>query len=90
LDTNPWEDRTESVHLSARQHEVARCVAVGMTDSEIGATLGISARTARMHCDALRVRLGVGNRRQIPFAYRRLLDADPFEPLDLLAGKADE
>jgi DNA-binding CsgD family transcriptional regulator len=49
-----------------------------MTDVEIAERLGISPRTVRMHCDALRVRLGVPHRRQIPYAYRRILGADPF------------
>jgi DNA-binding CsgD family transcriptional regulator len=66
------------VRLSARQHEVARGVAEGMTDAEIAERLGISPRTVRMHCDALRVRLGVSHRRQIPYAYRMILGADPF------------
>ena len=66
------------MRLSARQHEVARCVAEGMTDSEIAAKLGISPRTARMHCDALRARLGVERRRQIPYAYRSMIGVDPF------------
>ena len=50
------------VRLSVRQHEVAHCVAAGMTDAEIGERLGISPRTVRMHCDALRTRLRVQHR----------------------------
>jgi DNA-binding CsgD family transcriptional regulator len=66
------------VRLSARQHEVARGVAEGMTDAQIAERLGISPRTVRMHCDALRSRLGVARRRQVPYAYWLAVGTEPF------------
>ncbi|MGH3428344.1 MAG: helix-turn-helix domain-containing protein [Mycobacteriales bacterium] len=66
------------LRLSGRQHEVARGVAEGLTDSEIAERLGISPRTVRMHCDTLRARLGVSRRRQIPYAYKLAVGEDPF------------
>ena len=39
--------------------------------------LGISPRTAKAHCDTLRLKLGVPRRRQIPLAYRILTGEDP-------------
>jgi DNA-binding NarL/FixJ family response regulator len=39
--------------------------------------LGISPRTAKAHADALRQKLGVARRRQIPVAYRAKTGRDP-------------
>ena len=39
--------------------------------------LGISPRTAKAHSDALRQKLGVPRRRQIPAAYRARTGDDP-------------
>ena len=44
-------------------------MAGGLTDREIGLTLAISARTVRMHSEALRKKLGVTQRRHIVPAY---------------------
>jgi DNA-binding CsgD family transcriptional regulator len=66
--------------LSRRQKEVLPLVAEGLTDAEIGERLGISGRTARMHVEALKAKLGVSRRREIPSAYHRLTGDDPFEP----------
>ena len=49
----------------------------GYSNEEIGARLGISARTAKAHADVLRHKLGVPRRRQIPHAYRTLTGDDP-------------
>jgi DNA-binding CsgD family transcriptional regulator len=68
--------------LTPRQLQVLRLLAAGCSDDQIGLTLGISGRTARAHCDALRMKLGVQHRRQLPFAYRKLTGADPLAPLD--------
>ena len=51
--------------LSGRQSEVLYWIAMGFTDQEIGAELGISARTVRMHGDALRWKFNVAQRRQL-------------------------
>jgi two-component system response regulator DevR len=68
--------------LSRRQKEVLPLVATGLTDDEIGQRLGISSRTARMHVEALKGKLGVSRRREIASAYHRLTGNDPFEPLE--------
>jgi DNA-binding CsgD family transcriptional regulator len=52
-------------------------VAAGLTGGEIARELEISPRTVRMHCDALRVKLGVPKRRLIPAAYRAITGDDP-------------
>jgi DNA-binding NarL/FixJ family response regulator len=56
--------------LTGRQREVARHVERGLTNEEIGAELGISPRTVKAHTDAIRMKLGVRKRRQIPPALR--------------------
>lgn len=66
--------RTEITH---RQRQVVQLIAAGMSNDELGQALGISTRTAKAHCDALRRKLGVPHRRQIPFAYRASTGEDP-------------
>ena len=66
--------------LTHRQREVVALIAAGCSNDEVGRSLGISARTARAHSDALRVKLGVPRRRQIPAAFRLLTGEDPYVP----------
>jgi DNA-binding CsgD family transcriptional regulator len=68
---------TRRVALSPRQHQVMALVADGLTGGEIARELEISPRTVRMHCDVLRVKLGVPKRRLIPAAYRAITGEDP-------------
>ena len=63
--------------ITARQREVIALIAAGCSNDEVGARLGISPRTAKAHCDALRQKLGVRRRRQIPIAFRLLTGEDP-------------
>jgi LuxR family maltose regulon positive regulatory protein len=66
--------------LTDRQREVVALIAAGCSNDEVGHSLGISARTAKAHSDALRLKLGVPRRRQIPAAYRLLTGEDPYVP----------
>jgi len=66
--------------LTDRQREVVSLIAAGCSNDEVGRSLGISARTAKAHSDALRVKLGVSRRRKIPAAYRLLTGEDPYVP----------
>jgi len=66
--------------LSDRQREVLHWVAMGLTDQEIGAELGISARTVRMHCDALRWKFNVAHRRHLLPIYDRRVRSEPRPP----------
>jgi ATP/maltotriose-dependent transcriptional regulator MalT len=63
--------------LTERQRQVVELIARGCSNEEVGERLGISARTAKAHCDALRQKLGVSRRRQIPAAFRTLTGEDP-------------
>jgi ATP/maltotriose-dependent transcriptional regulator MalT len=58
------------VRLTDRQREVVQLIADGLSNEEIGVRLGISPRTAKAHCDVLRQKLGVAQRRKIPAAVR--------------------
>ena len=48
-----------------------------LLQEEVAQRLEICARTAKAHSDALRQKLGVPRRRQIPAAFRRLTGEDP-------------
>jgi ATP/maltotriose-dependent transcriptional regulator MalT len=66
-----------STVITARQRQVIELIAQGLSNDEVGSELGISPRTAKAHCDALRQKLGVPRRRQIPVAFRLLTGEDP-------------
>jgi DNA-binding CsgD family transcriptional regulator len=72
-----FETRKRELDLTARQHEVLVLHARGLTAAEICAYLSISPRTARMHLDVLRQKLGVPRVRQLPAAYRWHTGRDP-------------
>jgi DNA-binding CsgD family transcriptional regulator len=78
--------------LTERQLQIVKLIADGCSNEEVGERLGISPRTAKAHCDALRQKLGVPRRRQIPAAFRALTGVDPLalalahEPAPALAG----
>ncbi len=61
-----YEDRRraaeEPLPLSSRQLEVARLVALGMTNTGIAAQLRLSPRTVSSHLDHIYDRLGIGSR----------------------------
>jgi ATP/maltotriose-dependent transcriptional regulator MalT len=67
----------DSKVITARQRQVIELIAQGMSNEEVGLELGISPRTAKAHSDALRQKLGVPKRRQIPIAFRLLTGEDP-------------
>ena len=54
--------------LSQRQLEVARLVCQGLTNAEIAATLGISARTVTSHLDHIYTRIDIGSRSELATA----------------------
>jgi ATP/maltotriose-dependent transcriptional regulator MalT len=69
--------------ITDRQREVVELIAAGLSNEEVGKRLGISTRTAKAHSDALRQKLGVPRRRQIPMAYRALTGRDPLSARSL-------
>ncbi|MEJ2886792.1 LuxR C-terminal-related transcriptional regulator [Actinomycetospora aeridis] len=58
-------DDVPPVGVTPRELEVARLIATGLTNRQIGRRLGISERTAERHGENLRSKLGVGTREQI-------------------------
>jgi DNA-binding CsgD family transcriptional regulator len=74
--------------ITERQREVVEQLARGRSNERIGQELGISPRTAKAHCDALRAKLGVPRRTEIPAAFRALTGEDPLarEPAPAAAG----
>ena len=74
--------------ITARQKQVIQLIAAGRSNEEVGRELGISPRTAKAHCDTLRLKVGVRRRRQIPLAYRILTGDDPLAA-SLQSAKAD-
>lgn len=65
--------------LSARQLEVSRLVANGMTNAAIAEALGISLRTVTSHLDHIYGRLGIGSRAALT---RWIVERGLIEPLD--------
>ncbi len=74
--------------FTARQRQVVELIAAGCSNDEVGRRLGLSPRTAKAHSDALRRKLGVRARRQIPAAYRLMTGEDPFAQLPAALGVA--
>ncbi len=58
----PRRPKLDGLELSARQIEVGRLVAAGLTNAVIGSRLGISHRTVTSHLDHIYARLGIGSR----------------------------
>jgi DNA-binding NarL/FixJ family response regulator len=56
--------------LSAREHEVLRLLADGLTDREIATALAISPRTVESHVSSVLRKLGVRNRAEAAQRYR--------------------
>lgn len=50
---------SDAVHVTPRQREVVKLIALGLSAEEIAKRLNTSSRTVRAHTDALRARLGV-------------------------------
>ena len=76
--------------LTERQVQIVELIAHGCSNVEVATRLGISPRTAKAHSDALRQKLGVPKRRQIPAAFRALTGVDPLalahEPAPAMSG----
>ena len=56
--------------LSPRELEVARLVARGLTNKQIGETLYVSERTAENHVQHILLKLGFTNRSQVATWWR--------------------
>ena len=65
----PGADTLEGV-LSAREQDVLRLLAEGLTDREIASALAISPRTVESHVSSVLRKLGVRNRAEAAQRYR--------------------
>jgi DNA-binding NarL/FixJ family response regulator len=61
--------------LSRRELEVARLAARGARNTDIAASLFISARTVEQHLSRIFTKLGVRNRTELGVGYSAQLDA---------------
>jgi DNA-binding NarL/FixJ family response regulator len=75
-DVAPTEDGTDSA-LSAREHQVLRHIAGGLTHRQVARTLGISQHTVDTYVKRIRVKLGVGNKAELT---RAAMSGSPLEP----------
>ena len=80
------------LRFTERQRQVIRLIAQGHSNLEIADRLGVSPRTAKAHSDALRTKLRVSRRRQIPAAFREATGEDPhaLSVLEPVQGARDE
>jgi DNA-binding CsgD family transcriptional regulator len=67
----------DRIKFTDRQRQVIQLIAEGCSNEEIAGRLGVTTRTAKAHCDALRTKLGVTRRRYLPLAYRSVTGEDP-------------
>jgi DNA-binding CsgD family transcriptional regulator len=67
----------QDIRFTDRQRQVVQLIAEGCSNEEIAERLGVTARTAKAHCDTLRTKLGVSRRRYIPLAFRAATGEDP-------------
>lgn len=66
--------------LTSRQYEVAALMADRLTYVEIARRLGVRPNTARRHCEAVMLKLGVHRRADVG-ALLRTVETDPTDPL---------
>jgi DNA-binding CsgD family transcriptional regulator len=61
----PMDAQDNSVDLTDKQRRILQLVGAGESVKEIAATLGVHENTVKFHEKALRVKLGVPNRRNL-------------------------
>ncbi|WP_224826163.1 response regulator transcription factor [Cognatishimia sp. MH4019] len=81
--SEPPDSVQEEWHLTDREVEISREIAVGRSNKEIARELGIAANTVDVHVSAIRRKLGVHNRTQIAVKIVEKMGQTP--PSQLLA-----
>lgn len=62
LSNDEWQRIADSLRLSARQLQIARCVFDGLDEPSIGHQLGVSSHTIHSHLNRLYTKIRVKNR----------------------------
>jgi DNA-binding NarL/FixJ family response regulator len=75
--SSQYEERSR-LSFTRRQQQIIALIAAGCTHEDAGRRLGISARTARAHSDAIKRKLRVERRAEVPLAYYTATGAAPF------------
>lgn len=73
--------------FTVRQQAIVRLIAHGLTNAEIGERLHISPHTAKSHVAALRTKLRINTRREIPAAYLAATGESPYPTKKEVAQK---
>lgn len=79
--SEPYRREPRGDGLSARELEIARLVADGLTNREVAARLGVAVRTIDSHLEHVRTKLGVGSRAEIAqWVASRSIETTPSYP----------
>lgn len=65
LNDTEWRSIADSLHLSARQLQIVRCLFDGLNEPTIGHALGVSSHTVHAHLNRLYKKIGVKSRCQL-------------------------
>jgi len=73
--------------LTVREFEVARLIAEGMTNAQIGAELSVSPKTVSAHVEHILAKLGVARRTEVAAWAAGIRPADQPQPAAVAAPR---
>ncbi len=73
--------------LTVREFEVARLIAEGMTNAEIGAELSVAPKTVSAHVEHILAKLGVARRTEVAAWAAGIRAAEPPQPASIAASR---
>ena len=80
-DQEPWRP------LTVREFEVARLIAEGMTNAQIGAELSVSPKTVSAHVEHILAKLGVARRTEVAAWAASIRPSEPPQPATVAASR---
>ena len=80
-DHEPWRP------LTVREFEVARLIAEGMTNAQIGAELSVSPKTVSAHVEHILAKLGVARRTEVAAWAASIRPSEPPQPATVAASR---